>query len=139
MNMPRGESPTVRPPQVHGAIALDPVACTACNLCVVECPAWCIELESHGEQQPGPGRTKVVKVLDAFSIDYGLCMYCGICTQVCPFDALAWVPQPVAEAESRGGVVADMAALAAMWPCADVDGEATSGDAEPGRSGPSGS
>lgn len=105
-----------RPAHVHGAIALDPAACTACNLCVVECPTWCIELESHGEQQPGPGRTKVVKVLDAFSIDYGLCMYCGICVQVCPFDALEWVPQPVAEAESRSGVVADMAELAAMWP-----------------------
>lgn len=116
MTTNRSELSTTRPPEVHGAIALDPVACTACNLCVVECPAWCIELESHGEQQPGPGRTKVVKVLDAFSIDYGLCMYCGICVQVCPFDALAWVPQPVGEAEARDGLVADMGALAAMWP-----------------------
>lgn len=110
-----------RPSHVHGAIALDPGACTACNLCVVECPTWCIELESHGEEQPGPGRTKVVKVLDTFSIDYGLCMYCGICVQVCPFDALTWVPQPIAEADTRGGVIADMAELAAMWPRVDAE------------------
>lgn len=114
-----GESQSERPAAVHGAIALDPAACTSCNLCVVECPAWCIELESHAEQQPGPGRAKVAKVLDAFSIDYGLCIYCGICVQVCPFDALAWVPQPAPGAESRAGVVADIAALAAMWPHAD--------------------
>lgn len=105
-----------RPVNVHGAIALDPAACTSCNLCVVECPAWCIELESHGEKQQGPGRAKVVKVLDAFSIDYGLCMYCGICVQVCPFDALTWVPEAVPVAESRVGVVADIEELAAMWP-----------------------
>src|SRR5262249_2731635 len=25
-------------------------------------------------------------------IDYALCMYCGICVEVCPFDALFWAP-----------------------------------------------
>lgn len=130
-----GESGPSRPSHVHGAIALDPVACTACNLCVVECPAWCIELESHGEQQPGPGRTKVVKVLDAFSIDFGLCMYCGICVQVCPFDALAWVPQPIAEGETRVGVVVDMAGLAAMWPRSDAERDGGGGAESSGVAG----
>ena len=31
-------------------------------------------------------------VLDRFDIDYALCMYCGICVEVCPFDALFWSP-----------------------------------------------
>lgn len=101
-----------RPAHVHGAIALDPAACTACNLCVVECPTWCIELESHGEQQPGPGRTKVIKVLDAFSIDYGLCMYCGICVEVCPFDALEWHATNTATQHDRAALVHDMTTLA---------------------------
>jgi NADH-quinone oxidoreductase subunit I len=34
-----------------------------------------------------------VKVLDRFAIDYALCMYCGICVEVCPFDALLWSPE----------------------------------------------
>jgi NADH-quinone oxidoreductase subunit I len=32
-------------------------------------------------------------VLDRFAIDYALCMYCGICVEVCPFDALFWSPE----------------------------------------------
>jgi NADH-quinone oxidoreductase subunit I len=34
-----------------------------------------------------------VSVLDRFDIDYALCMYCGICVEVCPFDALFWSPE----------------------------------------------
>jgi NADH-quinone oxidoreductase subunit I len=34
-----------------------------------------------------------VSILDRFDIDYALCMYCGICVEVCPFDALFWSPE----------------------------------------------
>ena len=34
-----------------------------------------------------------MSVLDRFDIDYALCMYCGICVEVCPFDALFWSPE----------------------------------------------
>lgn len=77
----------------HGDIALIPDACTSCMLCVKECPTWCISLESHTEQvsEPGARRPRAVAVLDSFTIDMGLCMFCGICVEVCPFDALEWV------------------------------------------------
>ena len=32
-------------------------------------------------------------MLDRFDIDFALCMYCGICVEVCPFDALFWSPE----------------------------------------------
>ena len=32
-------------------------------------------------------------MLDRFAIDYSLCMYCSICIEVCPFDALYWSPE----------------------------------------------
>ena len=80
-------------PQARGAIALDAAACTSCMLCVKECPDWCIHIESHNEEvsEPGARRPRSVAVLDSFTIDWGLCMYCGICVEVCPFDAPQWV------------------------------------------------
>jgi NADH-quinone oxidoreductase subunit I len=69
--------------------------CTVCWKCSRECPDWCIYIESHKETHPpaSGGRARSVKVLDRFAIDYALCMYCGICVEVCPFDALFWSPE----------------------------------------------
>ncbi len=39
------------------------------------------------------GRDRQRNVLDRFAIDFSLCMYCGICIEVCPFDALHWSPE----------------------------------------------
>ena len=41
------------------------------------------------------GRARQRNVLDRFAIDFSLCMYCGICIEVCPFDALFWAPDLV--------------------------------------------
>jgi formate hydrogenlyase subunit 6/NADH:ubiquinone oxidoreductase subunit I len=83
------------PPRSRGVIALKPENCTVCWKCSRECPDWCIYIESHKEthQPASGGRARSVKVLDRFAIDYALCMYCGICVEVCPFDALFWSPE----------------------------------------------
>ena len=45
------------------------------------------------EPPPGSGgRARQKNVLDHFDIDFSLCMYCGICVEVCPFEALFWAP-----------------------------------------------
>ena len=83
------------PPRTRGVIALKTENCTVCWKCSRECPDWCIYIESHKETHPpaSGGRARSVKVLDRFAIDYALCMYCGICVEVCPFDALFWSPE----------------------------------------------
>src|SRR6266540_431398 len=82
------------PPRTRGVIALKEANCTVCYKCSRECPDWCIYIDAHKETHPpvGGGRARSVKVLDRFAIDYALCMYCGICVEVCPFDALFWAP-----------------------------------------------
>jgi NADH-quinone oxidoreductase subunit I len=83
------------PPRTRGVISLKAENCTVCWKCSRECPDWCIYIESHKETHApaSGGRARSAKVLDRFAIDYALCMYCGICVEVCPFDALFWSPE----------------------------------------------
>jgi NADH-quinone oxidoreductase subunit I len=86
----------VLPPRTRGVIALMEENCTVCMLCARECPDWCIYIDSHKETVPPkePGaRARTRNLLDRFAIDFALCMYCGICVEVCPFDALFWSPE----------------------------------------------
>jgi len=84
------------PTRARGVIALHEGNCTSCMLCARSCPDWCIYIEGHKELAPPRregGKPRQVNKLDRFDIDYALCMYCGICVEVCPFDALFWSPE----------------------------------------------
>ena len=84
------------PPRSRGVIALIEENCTVCMLWARECPAWCIYIDSHKDTVPATtegGRDKSRNVLDRFAIDFSICMYCSICVEVCPFDALHWSPE----------------------------------------------
>ena len=84
------------PTRARGVIALKEENCTVCMLCGRSCPDWCIYIEGHKTKAPPRrpgGKERTVSALDRFDIDYALCMYCGICVEVCPFDALFWSPE----------------------------------------------
>jgi NADH-quinone oxidoreductase subunit I len=101
-----GEAMTDLPARSRGVIALLEENCTSCMVCAQECPDWCIYIDAHKETVPAVtegGRARSHYVLDRFAIDYALCMYCGICIDVCPFDALFWSPaHDYAEADILG-------------------------------------
>lgn len=57
--------------------------CTACKICEKSCPPQCIYIvmdrDEHGKVR---NRPKV------FDIDSSVCMGCGLCAEVCPFDSI---------------------------------------------------
>ena len=102
------------PPRTRGVIALMDENCTVCMLCARECPDWCIYIDSHKETVPPAkegGRARTRNVLDRFAIDFSLCMYCGICVEVCPFDALWWSPEFEYAEVDMGNMVHEMGRL----------------------------
>ena len=101
-------------PRTRGVIALMDENCTVCMLCARECPDWCIYIDSHKESVPSAtegGRTRTRNALDRFAIDFSLCMYCGICVEVCPFDALWWSPEFEYAEYSIDGLLHEMGRL----------------------------
>jgi NADH-quinone oxidoreductase subunit I len=142
------------PARSRGVIGLLEENCTVCMLCARECPDWCIYIDSHKEPVPGPagdpghrGRPRVRNVLDRFAIDFSLCMYCGICIEACPYDALFWSPEFSYAETDAGGLTHERDRLREwMWtvppPPAHDPGAPTpkeviaAGGAGPGREGP---
>jgi NADH-quinone oxidoreductase subunit I len=105
------EAPPVR---ARGVIALKEENCTVCMLCSRSCPDWCIYIEGHKDKAPPRregGKPRTVQFLDRFDIDYSLCMYCGICVEVCPFDALFWSPEYEYSAPSIADLLHDKTRL----------------------------
>jgi len=59
-----------------------PDKCTGCATCAKSCPQGNIEIATHTSE----GNQYVV---DKFDVDTGRCMFCGLCVESCPYEALA--------------------------------------------------
>ncbi|MDX2472583.1 MAG: NADH-quinone oxidoreductase subunit I [Candidatus Krumholzibacteria bacterium] len=57
--------------------------CVACQMCSTYCPAACIEIV--GAEHPDP---TIEKYPLTFDIDLLRCIYCGLCEEACPCDAI---------------------------------------------------
>ena len=60
--------------------------CTGCASCAKYCPLGIIRIitDPSGEASAEGGNYSI----EAFDIDLGRCMYCGLCVEACPYDAL---------------------------------------------------
>ena len=60
-------------------------ACTACGICMINCPNGTITVTSQTiETEDG----KKKKILDKHVWDYGMCTFCNLCVITCPSDAI---------------------------------------------------
>jgi formate hydrogenlyase subunit 6/NADH:ubiquinone oxidoreductase subunit I len=66
------------PFRYRGILEVDLEICTGCLACERACPIDCIVIEAPKDQQ-----TKEM-LLKRFDIDIAKCMYCGLCSEVCP-------------------------------------------------------
>lgn len=61
--------------------------CVACQVCEKECPPQCIYIEKSKDKKPdATGKQQFYPAV--FDIDMSVCMGCGICAEVCPFDSI---------------------------------------------------
>ncbi len=69
--------------------AIDEPFCTGCHACERACPVECMTVTMRDNPLFAEGKSKRRKIIDEFYIDYGRCMRCNICVEVCNFDAIA--------------------------------------------------
>ena len=62
--------------------------CTGCMVCVRECPTQCMSALMKDNPLHGEGKSRRRKIVEEFEINLGRCILCGICVDVCNFDAI---------------------------------------------------
>jgi len=62
--------------------------CTGCMVCVRNCPVECMTAVMQDNPKYAEGTSNRRKIIEKFWIDYGRCMRCNICIEVCNFEAI---------------------------------------------------
>jgi NADH-quinone oxidoreductase subunit I len=62
--------------------------CTGCMVCVRYCPTECMTAVMKDNPLHADGKSTRRKIVDSFEINLGRCILCGICVDVCNFDAI---------------------------------------------------
>jgi NADH-quinone oxidoreductase chain I len=93
-------------PRFHGLLALpiDPQTgsdlCIICFQCERVCPDRCIHIEAAGKGKD--------RLLTRFDIEMDKCCYCGLCVEVCPTEAIVFVPHYETSTYNRANLVYDL-------------------------------
>ncbi len=62
--------------------------CTGCMVCIRNCPTQCMSAQMKDNPLHAEGKSRRRKIIDEFEINLGRCILCGICVDVCNFDAI---------------------------------------------------
>ena len=76
--------------------------CTGCASCAKYCPLGTIKIVTKPAAEQNIGGKYL---LDVFDIDTGRCMFCALCVEACPYDALFMGVNFERSSYTRGGMV----------------------------------
>ena len=62
--------------------------CTGCMVCIRACPTQCMSAEMMDNPKHAEATSRRRKMVETFEINLGRCILCGICVDVCNFDAI---------------------------------------------------
>src|SRR4051794_6601396 len=79
----------------------DETFCIACDLCALACPEPLIVVPSERNKKPRR------KELTTFTYDLSRCMFCGLCEDACPVDALELTQDFEIASYTREGMIWD--------------------------------
>ena len=88
--------------------------CTGCMVCVRECPTQCMSAEMIDNPRFQSAESTRKKIIDVFEINLGRCIVCGICVDVCNFDAIEMSQEHELGKFERNANRADLSTLLEM-------------------------
>ena len=88
--------------------------CTACMVCIRQCPTQCMSATMKDNPLQKEGVSKRRKIVDEFEINLNRCILCGICVEVCNFDAIVMSHEHEMSVYERNGDRVDLIELLEM-------------------------
>ncbi len=75
--------------------------CTACLICVKECPDHILSIAVSRTADGG-------KHIDSYRYELGACMMCGLCVEACPYDAIEMSHEYELASADQGDLVREL-------------------------------
>ena len=85
--------------------------CTACMVCIRDCPTQCMTASMKDNVLYKEEKSHRRKIVDKFEINLNRCILCGICVEVCNFDAIVMSHEHEMSVHERNGDRVDLIEL----------------------------